>query len=458
MISLSAPGLALPDSLLEDLRRIRDAALSSSYAYEQTAYLCNHIGHRLSGSPQAEEAVRYVAEELRRLDTRVALEEVPVPHWVRGREEAWLIDFPEHRPGTEQKLVLTTLGGSVATPEEGLSATLVVVRDFDELERLDRGQVEGKIVVFNHPFDIQMAQVGRGGHAYGDAVDYRVDGAVAAARKGAVAALVRSAGGAEYRLAHTGSVRYDDNVPKIPSAAVAVEDAKLMEYLAAKGPVTARLVLTPSTFPDATSHNVIGDIVGRERPDQIVIVSGHLDSWDVGTGALDDASGVAMAMETANLLRKLKLRPRRTIRVVAWMNEENGLKGGRTYAEGHQAEIALHVGAIESDLGGGHPLGFYGKTSPAALEMLAPVGRILGGMGAGIVEPSAWSAADISPLSKLGVPCFSPLQDSRTYFDYHHTMADTFDKVNPRWLAENSAVMAVLAYALAEMPEPLPRE
>jgi len=454
-----APAERYPDQLVAELNQLMRAALASDYAYQQTAYLCNNIGPRLSGSPQANAAVEYVAAEMRKLGLEVKLEKVTVPHWVRGIETGELIEFKGQAKGTTQKLVLTALGGSVATPKEGLTAEVVVVENYDQLEALGRAKVAGKIVLYNAKFDRQLAASGRGLEAYGQAVAYRGAGATRAARLGAVAALNRSAGGAEYRLAHTGGMRYQEGVAKIPAAAVAAEDAELIAYLAAQGPVKLHLTLTPQTLPDETSYNVIADLKGSEHPEQIVIVSGHLDSWDVGTGALDDASGVAVAMQTANLIKQLGLKPKRTIRVIAWMNEENGLMGGRTYAENHKAEATNHIAAIESDLGASHPLGFHAHASANALAKLRPASAILQSIGAGLVNVTSDSPeADISPLDTLGVPTFGIWQDSRTYFDYHHTIADTLDKIVPHELAENAAVMAVLAYAIANLPEPLARK
>ncbi len=219
-----------------------------------------------------------------------------------------------------------------------------------------------------------------------------------------------------------------------------------------------KLTLTPRTLPDVESYNVVADIKGTEHPEQIVIVSGHLDSWDLGTGALDDAVGVAASMQVANLIKQLKLRPRRTIRIIAWMNEENGLRGGRGYATDHAAEVANHLAAIEMDVGAGHPVGIFARASASAIEMLQPLSEALQPIGAPIIRPVAGSpGADISPLDAAGVPTFAPIQDVRNYFDYHHTPADTLDKVMPRELAENAAVLALLAYAIANMPERLPR-
>jgi hypothetical protein len=453
-----APPLYSPQ-LLNELKQIQQAALASDYAYKQTAYLSNNIGPRLSGSPQAQRAVEYVAEELKRLGLEVKLEKLMVPHWVRGVETGELVEFPGQAPQTTQKIVLTALGGSVATPAAGLTAEVVVVNNFDELQALGRDKVAGKIVLFNAKFDREMAALGYGGEAYGQVVGYRGGGASAAARLGAVAALNRSAGSSQNRLVHTGAMRYAQDAPRIPAAAVSSEDADLMAHLVKEGRVRLHLTMTPQQLPDAVSYNVIGDLKGSEHPEQIVIVSGHLDSWDLGTGALDDAAGVAVAMQTAQLLRQLNLRPKRTIRVIAWMNEENGLVGGRTYAQDYATELQNHIAAIESDRGAGHPLGFIAKASPAALQMLAPVSQILQTSGAGLSRASNDSPeADIIPIANAGVPAFGLWQDTRTYFDYHHTEADTLDKIVPRELAENSAVMAVLAYAIANLPQPLPRD
>ncbi len=261
-----------------------------------------------------------------------------MPHWVRGEEHAELVAYPGQVPGTQQKIVVTALASlNNATPPEGITAEIVVVNSFDELAALPREKVAGKIVVFNEPFDHQMAAAGFALAAYGEAVAYREGGRAAAARQGAVAALVRSAGNADFRLAHTGETGYDPKLPAIPAGCITAEDAELMARLAAQGPVRLHLVLTPKMLPDVTSYNVVADLKGSEHPEQVVIVSGHLDSWDLGTGALDDAAGVAVAMETAQLLKQLHLQPKRTIRVVAWMAEEMGIFGGKAYAKQHAA-------------------------------------------------------------------------------------------------------------------------
>jgi carboxypeptidase Q len=442
---------------LGELEQLQDAALKSDYAYRQVAHLSNNIGPRLTGSAQAQKAVDYVAGELKALGLEVQLEKVMVQHWVRGDETAALVEFPGMAENTTQKIVLTALGGSVATPGDGLTAEVVVVRNFDELQKLGREKVEGKIVLFNYHFDKQMAAQSHAGEAYGQAVRYRADAPVAAGKLGAVAALIRSVGGAEYRLPHTGQTDYKKDAPKIPAAAVTAEDADLMAALAPQGRIRMRLLLTPQQLPEVESYNVIGDLKGSEHPEQVVIVSGHLDSWDLGTGAIDDGAGVAVSMEAANLFQKLHLHPKRTLRVVAWMNEENGLAGGKAYAEDHQKEIANHFAAMETDGGAGHPLGINYATKPEGKSFFEPVARILQKSGAGILNLAEHPGADITPLTKLGVPGFSPIQDNRTYFNYHHTAADTLDKIVPQELAENAAVVAVTAYALTNLEKPLPR-
>jgi Zn-dependent M28 family amino/carboxypeptidase len=451
------PALYSPQTLTE-LKQLQQAALKSDYALRQVAHLSNNIGPRLSGSEQAQKAVDYVAAELKALGLEVQLEKVMVPHWVRGEETAALVEFPGMAEKTTQKIVLCALGLSVATPPEGVTAEVVVVRDFDELEALGKDKVTGKIVLFNYHFDKQMAAQSHAGEAYSQAVKYRSEAPSAAGRLGAVAALIRSVGGADYRLPHTGSTDYKKDAPKIPAGAVTAEDADLIAALAPQGSVRMHLVLTPQTLPDAPSFNVIGDIKGTEHPEQIIIASGHLDSWDLGTGAIDDGAGVAVSMEVANVIQKLHLKPKRTIRIIAWMNEENGLAGGKTYAKDHEKEIANHFAAIETDGGAGHPLGINYAVKPEAKTFFDAVGKILQSSGAGILNFSEHAGgADVGPLTKLGVPGFSPIQDNRYYFNYHHTAADTLDKIVPQELAENAAVVAVTAYALANLEKPLPR-
>jgi len=449
-----AAGIPLPPALVQELTAIRDAGLTDDYAYRQVAHLTENIGPRPVGSPQAQAAIEYVAGDMRKLGLDVRLEPVQARRWIRGAETAELVEYPGQVPGTTQKIVLTALGGNHPTPPQGITAELVVANTFADLDRLGRQNVAGKIVLYNFPFDQRKAAGGFAGEAYDEAVAYRALGAKRAAALGAAASLVRSVGGADYRLPHTGGSRMAD----IPAGAVSSEDADLIAHLAAQGKVRMHLILTSQTADEVTTYNVVADLKGSEHPEQIVIVSGHLDSWDLGTGAIDDAAGVAVAMETAQLIQRLHLHPKRTLRVIAWIDEENLGRGHAEYARAHAAEISNHVAALESDLGASHPLGFRAKIASEAVARLQPVLDVLQVFGANLIQLSGDSPeADIEPLAKQGVPALGLLQDGRTYFNYHHTPADTLDKVVPQELRENATAMAVMGYALAAMPEPLPR-
>jgi Zn-dependent M28 family amino/carboxypeptidase len=443
------------EKTIGELKKLQAASLNSDYAYRQTAYLCNNIGPRLTGSKQAARAVEYVAEEMRKLGFEVRLQKLDVPHWVRGEEKAELTEWDGMASGSTQKIVLTALGGSVATAPDGLIAEVLVVNNFEELNALGREKVAGKIVLFNVKFDRRLSELNQAGAAYGQVTPYRGNGANVASRLGAAAVLVRSAGGSQNRIAHTGGMSYAADVKKIPAAAVSYEDAELIAHLAKTGKVRMKLVLTPQTFPITTSYNVLADLKGSEKPDEIVVVSGHLDSWDLGTGALDDAVGVAMAMQTLYLVKQMDLKPKRTIRLVAFMNEENGFVGANTYAA--EADAAKHFAAIEGDLGASHPIGFIFAGKREALPFFTFLSQILNSQGAGQIDVRPNASSDISTLTAKGVPSFGPWFDTRTYFDYHHTEADTFDKVNQKELAENASVMAVLAYGLANLEQNLPR-
>jgi carboxypeptidase Q len=449
------PGVWTP-AQLDTMARLRDAAMSDPFALNELRHLTDNIGPRLSGSPQAQQAVDYVAAEMRALGAEVTLEKAKVPHWVRGTETAELVSWPGQTPGTAQKIVLTALGGSVATPTEGLTAEVLVVDNFQQLRALPPGATKGKILLFNHKFDKELAAQGDGLNAYGGGVVYRGIGPIAAATAGAAAVLVRSVGGAEYRLPHTGQTMYDPSVTKIPAAAVAAEDADLLNNLAAQGVLRLHLTLTPQSLPEADSYNVIADWKGTEHPEQVVIVSGHLDSWDLGTGAIDDGAGVVVSMQAIHLLHDLGIHPRRTVRFIAWMSEEEGSQGAAAYMAEHK-DLSDHIGAIESDLGADHPSGVYYAGKPELGRWLRPVSQVLDAIGAETQKATPETGEDINGLTEKGVPSFAPIQDSRFYFNYHHTPADTFDKVDPKYLSENAAVMTVLAYALADSPEPAPR-
>ncbi len=446
-----------PDAL-KQLKQVQAAALADDYAYSQVAHLADNIGPRPVGSPQAAAAVEYVAAEMRKLGMDVRLEKVSVPKWVRGEEHAELISYPGQVPGTNQKIVVTALAApGVATPNDGITAEVLVVNSLDELHALPKEKVAGKIVVFNVKYDDEMAATGYALNAYGQVSRYRYMGRIEAARMGAAGSLVRSAGGGNSRVAHTGGTGYSKDLPTIPSGAITSEDAELLARLTKQGPVRMHLVLTSQWLPNVDSYNVIGDMKGTEHPEQVVIVSGHLDSWDLGTGAIDDGAGVAVAMAVPKIVRQLGLKPRRTIRVVAWMAEETGVEGSIAYAKQHAGDMPNHFAALECDLGAGHPVGIFYSGEDKLGELLAPVADVLQSSGAGVLQLTDDAGSDIIALGIYGVPTFAPIQDAQKYFLWHHTAADTLDKIDLKELRENEAIMAVLGYALANMNGELPR-
>ncbi len=415
--------------------------LASSRAYETLEVLTDDIGPRLSGSSGAAAAVQWAVRTFETWGIPVSTEKVIVPHWVRGAERAGLVSHHN------QKIVLTALGGSVATPAKGLTADVVEVNSFDDLQVLS-ARVKGKIVFYNSPMDMQLVRARRGFEAYGKAVVFRSEGPSRAAEYGAVAALIRSVGSDSLRTPHTGSLHYDPKVPRIPAAAMTAEDAMLVDRLLQKGErVRMHLVLTPRTLPDVASANVIAEIRGSEKPDEIVVIGGHLDSWDLGTGAIDDGSGVVMVMETMRLLKEMNLTPKRTIRGVLFMNEENGLNGGRAYFAKHKNE--KHVAAIETDAGAAAPTGFRTTLKGDALADFEKRAQPLAAIGAAHFESAADTGADTSFLVEAGVPGFSFVPEPLHYFDYHHTPADTLDKIDPHELAEDAAAVAALTCILA---------
>jgi carboxypeptidase Q len=441
--------------LIHQLESIKSAALSDDYAYQRLAHLTENIGPRPVGSPAAKAAIEYVAAEMRHLGLDVHLEKVQVPHWVRGLESAELVDGPGFTREAQRKVVLTALSGSTSTGAGGISAELLVLDNFDQLHALGRDKVAGKIVLLNAKFDERKAEAGLGFDAYREVVGYREAGATQAAQLGAAAVLIRSIGNASYRLPHAG---YSDPAG-IPAAAVCAEDADLIAYLAEQGPLRMHLTLTPQTLSDETSYNVIADLKGSEHPEDIVVVSGHLDSWDLGTGAIDDGAGVVLAMETAQLLQQLHLQSKRTLRVIAWIDEEIDGTGSAQYMKDHQGELKNHIAAIESDAGASHPLGLALNMKKAAADALAPLQSVLSSIGAASFEQTsrAPGTTDVAPMAEQGVPVIGILDDMRTYYSYHHTAADTVDKVIPSELRENAAMMAVTAYAIANMKNPPPR-
>lgn len=382
--------------------RIIGAALTSNKAYERLSYLTDRIGHRLSGSESLERAIAWAIAQMKSdgLDN-VRGEKVMVPHWVRGDESLEMTS-----PGS-LKLPMLGLGNSVGTPAAGITAEAVVVRNFDQLDALGE-QVRGKIVVYNVPFT-----------NYGETVRYRGSGASRAARHGAVAALVRSVSPVSLQTPHTGAMNYDEKQPKIPTAAITIEGAETLQRLYDGGDrPTLRLKMEAKFLPDAESANVIAEIKGSEKPDEVILVSGHFDSWDVGQGAHDDGAGCIIAWEAVRLLKELGLRPRRSIRVVLYTNEENGLRGGDAYRDAHRAELAKHILAIESDSGAYRPEGFglAATAPPQARANLLEIAKLLAGIRADSIAADG-GGADIGPIMREGVIGASLDVDGTHYFD-----------------------------------------
>ena len=441
---------AAPGNAPQALAQVRDTALHSDWAYARLADMTDLIGPRLSGSAGAAAAVRQVADTMRQLGATVTLQPVKVPHWVRGVETAEIVDYAGRPQGVTQRVVLTALGGSGATPAAGLTAPVIIVKSLDEL-KARAPEVKGAIVLIDTPFDQEMAERGLAGVTYGQGSRARFLGPKAAADLGAAAALVRSVGGANFRIPHAGATGLDEN-KRIPAAAVTVEDALLMGRLAARGPLKMHLTLTPQNLPEADSYNVIADWPGTDKADEVVVVSGHLDSWDLATGAHDDGAGVVAAMGVVETLKKLDYRPRRTIRVIAWMNEENGGRGGQAYFEAHKQALGKQYAAIEMDSGAGRPFGIKASVGPKSEKLFTPLLAALQPMGAhAFTRRDALGTGDLHRLETGGVPSFEPLVDSHSYFHYHHTPADTLDKVDPENLKRNVALMSSLAWFLANL-------
>jgi len=366
-------------------------------------------------------------------------EPVMVPRWVRGEESAEMIE-PRRR-----RLPMLSLGGSVATPPEGVTAEVTVVSSYDDL-RARAAEAQGKIVLFNVPFT-----------TYGRTVQYRGGGASAAAQVGAVAAMLRSVTPYSLQTPHTGAMDYVDGVFRIPFAAITVEDSEMIQRMVDRGErVVVRLRLSARTTPDVPSRNVVAELEGSERPDEVVVLGCHIDSWDVGQGAMDDGGGCVAGWEAVRLLKRLGMRPRRTVRVVLYTNEENGLRGGTGYRDAHRAELVGHVLAIESDGGVFRPTGFGFSGSEPAAAMVSAIGTLLERIDAGTVTRGG-GGADIGPMMREGVPGMSLNVDGSKYFWYHHTDADTIDKLDPREMGLCVAAMAVMAYVVADLPERLPR-
>lgn len=422
--------------------RILAAATASDFAWRRLAEMTDTFGHRMSGSESLQRAAKWAVAKMTADGLEnVRTEPVLVPRWVRGRESGEIIDPPRHT------LEILGLGGSVATPPDGIEAEVLPVRSFDDL-RLRQADARGRIVLFDFPYT-----------NYSETVTYRTGGARTAALYGAVAVLVRSVGPTGLRTAHTGSVTYAPDQKPIPAAAISVEDAERIARLTEAGQrVRVRLALSGQTLPDVESFNVIAEIRGRERPDDIVLIGAHLDSWDVGTGASDDAVGCIVTWEAARLIKALGIRPRRTIRVVLWENEEHGLRGAQAYADRYKNQASNHVFALEADSGVFAPssLGFTG--SEAARQVMLKIATLLAPLGLSDIAQGGGGGPDIGPIALAGnVPTMAYLGDPTRLFLIHHTAADTIERISPAEVSKAAAAIAMVTYAVAEMPERLPK-
>jgi carboxypeptidase Q len=425
----------------EDAARLIKAATADDFAWRRLAEMTDTHGARLAGSDNLNRAVAWAVETMKADGLEnVRAEPVMVPKWVRGHESAEIVDPPKHR------VEILGLGGTVSTPPGGIEADVLAVSSFDDLHARS-AEARGRIVLFNAPFT-----------SYSETVTYRTGSARAAAQYGAVATLVRAVGPTGLRTPHTGSVQYAPGQPQLPAAAISNEDANRIVRLTAQGRrVRMRLTLESRSEPDVASANVVGEIRGREKPEEIVLLGGHIDSWDVGAGASDDGVGCIITWEAARLMKKLGIRPRRTVRVVLWTNEENGLRGAAAYGEKYASAAANHVFALESDSGVFAPaaIGFSG--SGAARTVINQIGSLLTSLGLSEIGPGG-GGADIGPIAQAGnVPTMAYLGDASRYFVIHHTPADTVERIAPEEVSKAAAAIAAITYVIAEMPERLPR-
>jgi len=428
----------IPQRDRDAAKQLIAAAMADHHAYDRLGYMVDTFGPRLAGSVALERTIDWILEEMKAdgLD-RVQVDSTMVPHWVRGSES---LEMLEPR---ERKLPMLGLGGSIGTPPGGIRGEVLVVSSFDDLTA-HAAQARGRIVLFDVPFT-----------SYGETVRYRTQGASAAAKVGAIASLIRSVGPESMQSPHTGVMYYEDGVPEIPHAAVTLEDAEMIHRMQDRGQrVELLLNMEAQTLPDAPSRNAMAEVTGSEHPEEVVVLGGHSDSWDVGQGAMDDGGGVIAALEAVRLMRKLGLRPRRTVRVVAWVNEENGGAGGRQYAADHADEH--HVLAIESDGGVFKPTGFGFTGSDQAMAVVRKVAELLQDVGSGTIT-SGGGGSDIGPLMQTGVPGMGLNVDDTRYFWYHHSDADTMDKLDPDDVARCVATMAVMAFVIADLPDSLSR-
>jgi len=438
---------ALPEDVKAAAASLQKQALAGTRAYEIVRSLTVEVGPRLAGSKGYAAAVDWGLRTMKALGFQnVHAEKVTVPHWVRGEESGEIVaPYP-------QPVHLAALGGSVGTPAPGIEAQVIRVPSLEAVAQLDPAQVKGKIVFYDVPMKRTKDATG-----YRDAVPARTEGASAAAKLGAVAVVIRSVGTDNNRTPHTGGLRYREGAEKIPAAALSNPDADLLAAEIASGkPVTFRLKLGARVEPDVETASVVGEIPGREKPEEIVLLGAHLDSWDLGTGAIDDGAGCAIMMEAARRIAELPRKPRRTIRVVLYANEEFGTSGARAYAAAHQDELARHIMAGESDLGSGRVWRISSRVDPAKLGIVSDLARLL---GVELGDNGTHGGSDVEPIAQAPgrVPLIALAQDATAYFDDHHTANDTLDKIDPKDLDQNVAAWAAVAYAVADMPGDLGR-
>lgn len=428
-------------AIIERAAELRDRALEDDLAYRFVSQLTTEVGHRFAGSDGDRRGVAWAWAKLEELGfENVRGEPVEVPRWIRGEAHGWIVaPFP-------QEVKLIALGGSVGTEHGGIEAEILQVDDLDALEALDAAQVEGKIV-----FIRQRMERTHDGTGYRNAVGKRVRGAAVAAERGAAAVLIRSVGTDNDRIGHTGTMRYAEDGRRIPAVALSNPDADTLERVVASGkPVRFRLDLTSRHLDPVMSANVIGEIVGREAPEEIVLLACHLDSWDVGTGAVDDGSGCGTVTAAAYLIGQLPQKPRRTIRVLLAANEEFGLSGARAYGEQHKDALAQHIAGVESDLGADNVITMRSKVSEETLPVVQQIAQLLEPLGVEYEGNTARGGADLRPLRENDVPLFDLQQDASRYFDLHHTDNDTLDKIDPEQHAQNVAAFVALAYVVAD--------
>jgi len=430
----------IAESYAAEAKRITDACLTNAKGFERLAELCDTFGPRFTGSQNLEDAIDWILEKMEEDGlANVHGEKVKVPRWVRGKESMALIS--PHK----KEMHILGLGGSIGTPKKGIRGEVFVVNSFDDLEA-NAEKAKGKIVLFNVPFT-----------SYGETVQYRRSGAIAASNAGALASLIRSVGPYSMNTPHTGNMSYEDGVRKIPHAAITLEDASMFQRIQDRGgKIIVKLKMDAHYIPDGWSRNVVAELRGSEFPDEVIVMGGHIDSWDVGQGAMDDGGGCLAAWEAVRLLKELGLQPKRTIRVVMWTNEENGMRGGNAYRDQYINELDDHILAIESDGGVFSPEGFGFTGSDSARTLVKDIANLLEPIGSNFIGDSG-GGADIGPIMREGVPGMGLRVDGSKYFWYHHTNADAIDKLDEDEFNRCVASMAIMAYVVADMDDRLPR-